>query len=470
MRMSASMCDDKDDLYSHVRQLPLPMFVLSRTSSTESGTFYYFTEKLLYDTNLRAWAVPVLSSLFRRRGHVHLFQNAGDLGHRGHFARTQRGIVEYALLEHSVCAVLVCDPDDLVRVKAIRRAIGAETGHLPGTLFHHNRLADPNVFRLVKEPRYPWAHVARLVEEKQHELLLAALDLLRNRRPDLLGGVVLSSGEGERAAYATRVTRGYTRLGAVVERRAARDRVASLLVSCRMGLSLSLAEGDCRAVGEYLLAGLPVLSIDGARGGKNLYLDESNSALVDPTPEAVAEGITRLVDQPWRSAMIRSRYARACLPGSYEELRKIGAEAAGARGLLLGAPTQSPVHYLMRGASLYAAGFSRTEVESVCDEIVSRYVCVRLASVSGPEAGSRSVRFLIRGAGDDHATAVDLAVFGLALVPPDSELTLRIGDESINLKNSCTFHVDGLRVDVSRPRPPALGDSNAPALRIRAQR
>ena len=57
------------------------------------------------------------------------------------------------------------------------------------------------------------------------------------------------------------------------------------------GLALSAVEGACYASTEYLLSGLPVVSTR-SRGGRHVYFNAINSLVVEPTPEAVARGVS----------------------------------------------------------------------------------------------------------------------------------------------------------------------------------
>jgi len=66
--------------------------------------------------------------------------------------------------------------------------------------------------------------------------------------------------------------------------------VASILNQCQVGLCLSSEEGAMRASMEYLLCGLPVVTIRNI-GGRDRYFDKDNSIYADDTPESVAEAV-----------------------------------------------------------------------------------------------------------------------------------------------------------------------------------
>lgn len=66
--------------------------------------------------------------------------------------------------------------------------------------------------------------------------------------------------------------------------------VAAVLRSCSVGGMFSGEEGTCYAVTEYLLCGLPVVTTASV-GGRHVWLSEQNSIVVEPTPQAVAQGV-----------------------------------------------------------------------------------------------------------------------------------------------------------------------------------
>lgn len=56
--------------------------------------------------------------------------------------------------------------------------------------------------------------------------------------------------------------------------------VAQELNKCKIGLSLSSVEGSCYATTEYLLCGLPVISLK-SLGGRHVWYNEKNSILIN---------------------------------------------------------------------------------------------------------------------------------------------------------------------------------------------
>lgn len=73
------------------------------------------------------------------------------------------------------------------------------------------------------------------------------------------------------------------------------DAVADILRKAKVGLMLSEEEGACYASLEYLLCGLPVVSTP-SRGGRDEYYTPENSLICEPTPQAVAAAVRRILD------------------------------------------------------------------------------------------------------------------------------------------------------------------------------
>jgi len=73
-----------------------------------------------------------------------------------------------------------------------------------------------------------------------------------------------------------------------------RTEVAAALNRARTGLILSAVEGTNRASIEYLLCGLPVVSTP-SQGGRDVFFDEDYCAIVEPTAEAVQQGVQRMI-------------------------------------------------------------------------------------------------------------------------------------------------------------------------------
>lgn len=65
-------------------------------------------------------------------------------------------------------------------------------------------------------------------------------------------------------------------------------KVSELCAQSHCGLILSYSEGQCWASAEYLLSGIPVVSMKSV-GGRDIWYDDYNSIVIDPTDKTDAE-------------------------------------------------------------------------------------------------------------------------------------------------------------------------------------
>jgi len=84
--------------------------------------------------------------------------------------------------------------------------------------------------------------------------------------------------------------------------------LVDLINASRTGLILSDIEGGCFASSECLMCGIPVVSTPSV-GGRDVYYDEGNSLIVEPTEDAVAAGVERMISRPADPTKISSRHA-----------------------------------------------------------------------------------------------------------------------------------------------------------------
>jgi hypothetical protein len=82
------------------------------------------------------------------------------------------------------------------------------------------------------------------------------------------------------------------------------DTLRRVMSSARVGLALSHVEGVMRASMEYLLSGLPIVSVSSI-GGRDAFLDPSVSLTVEPTAEAVRDAVADLVSRRLTRAEVR---------------------------------------------------------------------------------------------------------------------------------------------------------------------
>jgi glycosyltransferase involved in cell wall biosynthesis len=72
------------------------------------------------------------------------------------------------------------------------------------------------------------------------------------------------------------------------------NKVVSILNQSKVGLCLSTIEGSCYASSEYLLCGLPVVSVEN-KGGRNFWYNSSNSIVTAPKAEAIDSAIKNIL-------------------------------------------------------------------------------------------------------------------------------------------------------------------------------
>lgn len=84
------------------------------------------------------------------------------------------------------------------------------------------------------------------------------------------------------------------------------NQVNDCLNQARVGLALSAVEGAMYASGQYLLAGLPVVTTYN-RGGRDCFFHEDFVRWVNDTPREVAEAVTDFCNQALDSFFIRER-------------------------------------------------------------------------------------------------------------------------------------------------------------------
>jgi MoaA/NifB/PqqE/SkfB family radical SAM enzyme len=157
----------------------------------------------------------------------------------------------------------------------------ARRAGLTAYLCNANAFIDENVFRpQLLQKRFDAVSNARLVRTKRVALarLVPNLALIQGHR--------LEAAEYDDPAEIPHVYLSKGPLSA--------QGVARVLSASRVGLALSEAEGACLASSEYLLCGLPVVSTP-SRGGRDVWYDADNSAICEPTPEAVRDAVRRSI-------------------------------------------------------------------------------------------------------------------------------------------------------------------------------
>lgn len=89
------------------------------------------------------------------------------------------------------------------------------------------------------------------------------------------------------------------------------DTVVSELNKCKIGLCLSVTEGANFASSEYLLCGLPVISVRG-RGGRDIWYNKNNSIIIDDDASQLKQAIDYILNnyENYNSEQIRNTHIK----------------------------------------------------------------------------------------------------------------------------------------------------------------
>ncbi|MEO8558893.1 MAG: glycosyltransferase [Rhodospirillales bacterium] len=74
----------------------------------------------------------------------------------------------------------------------------------------------------------------------------------------------------------------------------------------RVGLCLSAKEGAMNTSMEYLMSGLPIVSTP-SDGGRDLFFDDETCLIVEPTPQAVADGVRAMIARDLSPVFVRQK-------------------------------------------------------------------------------------------------------------------------------------------------------------------
>ncbi len=215
--------------------------------------------------------------------------------------------------------IVLCNDDN--ECKAIH-AHGAET-----LLVNHNSFLDERRYHPFYGKRpFDAAYIARLTPFKRHSLLPLEL------APKLL--MLGANVRKEEREYADSILKKYSASTWIPFFSGAR--VSEYLAKAKCGLALSASEGACFASSEYFLCGIPVVDTP-ALGGRNALYPNEYVKVVEPTPEAIAEGIAYWAANPKNPDKIRAAWLDK-VQGQRNTFRKLMRELTG--------KTFSPPHKL----------------------------------------------------------------------------------------------------------------------------
>ena len=175
----------------------------------------------------------------------------------------------------------------------------------------------------------------RLVPQKDLPNLLQAAALVLRRHPDVLF-LLVGSGQEElkarRLAEELGIAEGVKFVGAVPY-----EQMPAYFAACDVFVLPSVYEGNARVLAEAAAAGKPVVATD-VSGTRDTVIDGETGYIVPVgRPEALAQGMIRLLDDPARAAEMGHR-AREHILALYDEQRLLAGFAelwettAGLRG------------------------------------------------------------------------------------------------------------------------------------------
>lgn len=171
--------------------------------------------------------------------------------------------------------------------------------------------------------------VARLTPAKDHRTLLAAIELLRNARPDA-HCVVVGDGELRDELRRERARRG---LDDCVHFAGAQGEVAAYLAAMDVFVLSSVTEGLAMTLLEAMAAGRPIVAT--RVGGNPEVVEDGVTGLVVPPrdPAALAGAIRALMDDPGRAAAmgsagrerVREKFSLEAMAGRYAAIYAVAA-------------------------------------------------------------------------------------------------------------------------------------------------
>jgi glycosyltransferase involved in cell wall biosynthesis len=172
---------------------------------------------------------------------------------------------------------------------------GVQKVGLKGVLIHQNTFLDETRYPVIADARkkYDALYIARITPFKRHELArgIESLKLIGDYKPEEKDHYHKVMKQLPQADWTQKVL--------------ARE-VPIYCSQARTGLCLSAEEGAMFVSAEYLLCGLPVLSVPN-KGGRHTLFDLECTLIVEDSPQAVAEGVQALIDRNLDPHFIRSR-------------------------------------------------------------------------------------------------------------------------------------------------------------------
>ena len=170
---------------------------------------------------------------------------------------------------------------------------------------NHNCMVDERIFCPLPraEKRFDAVYDARFDEWKRHGLAagIDSLGLIYHRAPALEDSSYVDKIKHD-LAHAKFFNHSETGEYHILSP----HQVNNALNQCRVGLCLSAEEGAMFASVQYMLAGLPVVTTP-SLGGRDVFFDDEIAITVEPTPEAVANGVREMIGRDLEPHYVRAK-------------------------------------------------------------------------------------------------------------------------------------------------------------------
>lgn len=266
--------------------------------------------------------------------------------HGKHLWKTWPHRVLDRVLNHRTAA-RICVSEDIASIRRSREGLSIDKSPVIPNAVDLNRVRSATRNRNAVLSEFGWAEdsqlvvaVGRLVDAKNYPLLIAAVQQLQTKRPQLR--CVIAGGGPLHAELQTKVDR--AQLGDIVRLAGPRTDIPDLLQAAHVYALSSIREGLPVALLEAMACGLPVVATP-AGGVKEILHDRVNGLMVpheDPT--ALAKAIDSLFSDPgWAerlgrraAADIEEGYDIRCTVRRMEELYIAALSKAGFRADALG--------------------------------------------------------------------------------------------------------------------------------------
>ena len=181
---------------------------------------------------------------------------------------------------------------------------------LRSIVLNDNALVDEKIFSLIEgaERKYDAIYNAALMPYKRHHLAtqirnLALITYVRTGHDEYVRSISNALGDATWLNFDSQKPdlQSYKSIPKV--------QVARYLNQAKVGLCLSEQEGAMFASVEYLLCGLPIVSTPSV-GGRDTFFDEGYVEIVDATPEAVNQGVLKMLERRIPPDEIRQKTLR----------------------------------------------------------------------------------------------------------------------------------------------------------------